>query len=457
MSRGTRPFGATYPAIAQALLKSASPQLRNMASMGGNLMQRTRCPYFRAEVDLPCNKRRPGSGCAALEGEDRTLAIFGWSEHCIATHPSDVAVALAALDARVRRRRAQQADAQCRSRTFTACRATRRSARRCSSPASSSPRIDVPASPMARRSHYLKVRERASYEFALVSAAVALDLDGGMIREARIALGGVAPKPWRLPEAEAALHWHSHRSAGGSAARPRARLRRSQAAPAQRLQGRARQARGRARTPDRRRHRMTHHRTTHQPARRPRQGHGRGALYGRYADGGVAYAVLVPATIPSGTIIAIDAAAAAPAPGVLSLHASQHAELQRVSMPAGQAFLPLQDDRIVYEGQPVALVVADTLRMQPKPQRRCTLPTARSPSRTDFRAQLERGHPSQLVLRPDSRTGDAAQPGFGAGQTRAHLPHRRPASQCDGAIGHDRALAADGSLLVHDAMQGVVS
>ena len=88
-----------FPAIAEALERSASPQLRNMASMGGNLMQRTRCPYFRAETDLPCNKRRPGSGCAALEGEDRSMAIFGWSEHCLATHPSDVAVALAALDA----------------------------------------------------------------------------------------------------------------------------------------------------------------------------------------------------------------------------------------------------------------------------------------------------------------------------------------------------------------------
>ena len=193
-----------FPAIAEALEKSASPQLRNMASMGGNLMQRTRCPYFRAEVDLPCNKRRPGSGCAALEGEDRSMAIFGWSDRCIATHPSDVAVALAALDARVdvegstgRRTIPLEdfyrlpADAPERDTVLAAGELITR--------------IHVPASPMARRSHYLKVRERASYEFALVSAAVAVDRDGPVIREARVVLGGVAPKPWRLPEAEAAL------------------------------------------------------------------------------------------------------------------------------------------------------------------------------------------------------------------------------------------------------------
>ena len=197
-----------FPAIAEALERSASPQLRNMASMGGNLMQRTRCPYFRAETDLPCNKRRPGSGCAALEGEDRSMAIFGWSEHCLATHPSDVAVALAALDAVVHVRNtfgtrqvalvdfyqlpgnAPERDSVLHAGEIIAA-------------------IEVPASPLAKRSHYLKVRERASYEFALVSAAVALELDGKRIRQAHIALGGVAPKPWRLTRAEGAL-------AGGS-------------------------------------------------------------------------------------------------------------------------------------------------------------------------------------------------------------------------------------------------
>lgn len=193
-----------YPAISQALLQSASAQIRNMASMGGNLMQRTRCPYFRAEVELPCNKRRPGSGCSALEGEDRFAAVFGWSEHCIATHPSDVAVALAALDAIVHVEGTNGArmiplaefhrlpgDAPDRETQL--------------SPGEIIISIEVPASAAARRSHYFKVRERRSYEFALVSVAVGLDMDGLRIGEARVALGGVAPKPWRLHAAEHAL------------------------------------------------------------------------------------------------------------------------------------------------------------------------------------------------------------------------------------------------------------
>ena len=192
------------PAISEALLASASPQLRNMASMGGNLCQRTRCPYFRAETDLPCNKRQPGSGCSALEGEDRAMAIFGWSDRCLATHPSDVAVALAALDAIVH---LQDGDG---SRAVPLVDFHRL-------PGDNPERdtvlrrgevitaIEVPFSPLARRSHYLKVRERASYEFALVSAAVALERNGERIGDVRIALGGVAPKPWRLARAEATL------------------------------------------------------------------------------------------------------------------------------------------------------------------------------------------------------------------------------------------------------------
>jgi xanthine dehydrogenase YagS FAD-binding subunit len=193
-----------YPAVSQALFKSASPQLRNMASMGGNLMQRTRCPYFRADIELPCNKRRPGSGCSALVGEDRGMALFGWSESCVATHPSDVAVAFAALDAVI------HVEGPGGVRTVPIGNFHRL-------PGDSPERetileggevitaIDVPASAVAQRSHYLKVRERASYEFALVSAAVGLDLDGANVREARIALGGMAPKPWRLAGAEQAL------------------------------------------------------------------------------------------------------------------------------------------------------------------------------------------------------------------------------------------------------------
>jgi xanthine dehydrogenase YagS FAD-binding subunit len=193
-----------YPVIAQALLKSASAQIRNMASMGGNLMQRTRCPYFRAEVELPCNKRRPGSGCSAADGEDRAAAVFGWSEHCVATHPSDVAVALAALDATVclegpgTWRTIALVDLHCLPEASPERDTELRSGEIITA-------ICVPASAVAARSHYVKVRERASYEFALVSAAAALEVDGDLIREARVALGGVAAKPWRLFKAEREL------------------------------------------------------------------------------------------------------------------------------------------------------------------------------------------------------------------------------------------------------------
>ena len=193
-----------FPVVAEALLFAASVQLRNMASMGGNIMQRTRCAYFRDEDDLPCNKRRPGSGCAALNGLNRNHAIFGWSEGCVATNPSDVAVALAALDSTV----VVRGPAGERVIPFTDFHRL---------PGDTPERdnvlgrgdlivsIEVPACAEGRGSHYLKLRDRQSYEFALVSAAAAVAVDGRRIRSARLALGGVAHKPWRLTAAEAAL------------------------------------------------------------------------------------------------------------------------------------------------------------------------------------------------------------------------------------------------------------
>jgi xanthine dehydrogenase YagS FAD-binding subunit len=193
-----------YPAIAQALLQSASPQIRNMATVAGNLLQRTRCPYFRAERPLSCNKRQPGSGCAALVGADRSAALFGGSARCVATHPSDLAVALAALDAELTiegpggRRRLPVA-ALHRLPGDTPERETELA------PGELVTEIAIPATAAAATSSYVKVRERASFEFALVSAAAAVELRDGAIRVARLALGGVAPRPWRLPAAEAAL------------------------------------------------------------------------------------------------------------------------------------------------------------------------------------------------------------------------------------------------------------
>jgi xanthine dehydrogenase YagS FAD-binding subunit len=193
-----------FPVISEALLNSASPQVRNQATMGGNLLQRTRCPYFRDVGYAACNKRAPGSGCSAIGGENRWNAVLGTSENCIAANPSDLAVALVAVDASVEVRGANG------QRTVPLTEFHRLPGdtphiETVLEPGEVIAAIVVPTNPIARRSHYLKVRDRASFEFAVVSAAVALDIDGGRIRQARVALGGVGTKPWRLPGVEAAL------------------------------------------------------------------------------------------------------------------------------------------------------------------------------------------------------------------------------------------------------------
>lgn len=192
-----------YPVLSEALLSGASPQLRNMATTGGNLLQRTRCTYFR-DVVYPCNKRRPGSGCSAIPGYNRGHAILGTSDKCIATHPSDMCVAMAALDAVIRLAGPGGERAVPISEFYVPYGQdpARENVMRHGELITS---VDLPALPWATRSHYLKVRDRASYEFALASAAVVLDLDGQTVRQARIALGGVATKPWRALEAEKAL------------------------------------------------------------------------------------------------------------------------------------------------------------------------------------------------------------------------------------------------------------
>ena len=193
-----------YPLLTQAIVAGASGQLRNMATNGGNLMQRTRCQYFY-DTAMPCNKREPGSGCGALEGLNRIHAILGWSEKCVATYPGDMANALYALDAVVRVRGASGGE-----RTIPVGEFHRL-------PGDTPERdtnlghgelitaIELPKSPFAKNSYYLKVRDRASYAFALVAVAAALELGGGSVKQARVVLGSVAHKPWRSPEAEAAL------------------------------------------------------------------------------------------------------------------------------------------------------------------------------------------------------------------------------------------------------------
>ena len=193
-----------FPVLSQAILSGATTQIRNMATVAGNILQRTRCSYFR-DVHASCNRRQPGSGCDALDGFNRSHAVLGVSDHCLATHPSDMCVAMAVLDAEVHTVRA---DSTTRSIPFGEFHKA----------PGDTPQVEValahgelithvviPHLAAARRSHYLKVRDRASYEFALASAAVVLDLDGDTIRGARLGLGGVATKPWRAVEAEQIL------------------------------------------------------------------------------------------------------------------------------------------------------------------------------------------------------------------------------------------------------------
>jgi len=193
-----------YPLLTQALLSGASPQLRNMATIGGNLLQRTRCPYFMDTAFAMCNKRAPGSGCGAREGYNRMHAILGASSACIAVNPSDMNVALAALDA-VIQVSGPKGERSIPIAEFHRLPGTMPQVDTVLHPAELITAVDLPPPAFTRHTHYLKVRERNSYAFALVSAAAALDMDGANVRQARIALGGVAHKPWRVPAAEALL------------------------------------------------------------------------------------------------------------------------------------------------------------------------------------------------------------------------------------------------------------
>lgn len=212
---------ANFPAIAQSLQLAASAQLRNMASLGGNVLQRTRCQYFRDVSYANCNKRAPGSGCAAFDGVNRMHAVLGTSKDCIATYPGDFAQALIALDAAVevsgpRGPRIVAFDQLHRAP------GDRPHIETTLAPGELITGFHIPATPFARRSLYLKVRDRESYEFALASAAVALDLDGDTVRDVRIALGGLATLPWRAREAEAALKGKPLDAAGLRAAADKA-------------------------------------------------------------------------------------------------------------------------------------------------------------------------------------------------------------------------------------------
>ena len=195
-----------WPVLSEALLLSASQQIRNMATIGGNLLQRTRCNYFRDTGFAACNKRNPGSGCAAIAGNDhRDFAIFGTSDHCIAQHASDMAVAMIALDASLQLRDSAGATRTLKLAAFYHLPGDSPHLENALRPGEVITHVTLPASPAAEKSRYLKIRDRSSFAFALVSAAVALDIRDGAIHDARVALGGVGTIPWRAPSIEAAL------------------------------------------------------------------------------------------------------------------------------------------------------------------------------------------------------------------------------------------------------------
>ena len=192
-----------YAVLSQALLSGASPQLRNMATTGGNLLQRTRCPYFRDLTSGPCNKREPGSGCSAMEGHHRTMAVLGTSDKCIATHPSDMCVAMTALEATI------HIESKKGKRTiaigeFYKLPGDTPNIENVLEPGDLITHVELPPAANTRQV-YLKLRDRAAYEFALASAAVVARVEGGHIKSVRVAMGGVGTRPWRSHEAEAAL------------------------------------------------------------------------------------------------------------------------------------------------------------------------------------------------------------------------------------------------------------
>jgi len=205
-----------YAVLSQAILSGASAQIRNMATTAGNILQRTRCMYFR-DTAMPCNKRVPGTGCSAITGENRMLAILGTSEHCIANNPSDMCVAMAALEATIEVQGAKGARAIAFG-DFHLLPGNTPDRENVLEPGDLITHVTLPPPRSGNRQVYLKLRDRASYEFALASAAVVMELADGNVRYVRIAMGGVGTKPWRAPEAEAALTGKAANSANFRAA-----------------------------------------------------------------------------------------------------------------------------------------------------------------------------------------------------------------------------------------------
>ena len=457
-----------YPLLAKAILAGASPQLRNMATVGGNLMQRTRCCYFY-DTATPCNKREPETGCSAIEGFNRAHAILGTSGYCIATHPSDMCVALAALEAVV------HVTGSNGERAIPFAEFHRLPG--------DTPHIDtnlgvdeiitavdVPAKGFAEYYSYLKIRDRASYAFALVSVAAALEMDGETIKEARLALGGVAHKPWRDPQVEKLLHGQTGHGRQFSARRRRTARRREGFRP-QQFQDRAGEAcRGAGLEPGSIRG-GTLMKTEHigKPINRV---DGRAKVTGvakyaaEYNVPDLAYGWVVSSAIARGKIAAIDAADALRLPGVLQVFTHKNSPRLAQSdddyrdevAPQGSPFRPLHDDEIKYSAQPVALVVADTLELARYAASLVRIEYECEEHATDLHKERGRAYEPKLraFIPPPLRRGNP-EGAFAEAAVRIEAEYNAPAEHHNPMEPFATTVVRDedGRLTVYDKTQGV--
>ena len=459
-----------YAVLSQALLAGASAQLRNMATTAGNLLQRTRCVYFR-DTAMPCNKREPGTGCPAITGSNRTLAILGTSEHCIATNPSDMCVAMAALEATIH----VQGPKGSRAIPFgdfhllpgnTPHRET------VLEPGDLITHVTLPPPVAGSKQVYLKLRDRASYEFALASAAVVLTrCAGGKVTRARIALGGVGTKPWRSPEAEK----RARRSAGERGELPQGGgggPARRQAAERERIQDRAGEALPRARAADGRdglilsRGRSHGHSATTTSRRRrlaigrdtprvdgPLKVSGMAQYTSDFHFPGLLYAVPVEATIANGRVVKLDTAAAEKMPGVRAIfHRGNIGKIFRSVLGPGFEGIgderrpPFEDDVVRYYGQYVALAVADTFETAKAAADAVRVTYAREKPNVDLNLEADDepdvvattfGPTKRLQSERGNRRGRVRD---GAGQARPDLRHAGRDAQSHRAARDDRDL-----------------
>ena len=488
-----------YPVLSRAIVAGASAQIRNMATVGGNILQRTRCAYFYDDASR-CNKRHPGEGCDAIDGLNRNHAILGASPACVATHPSDMCVALAALDAVVHLR----GPAGERTVPLTDLHTLPAGTPEIETVLTQGELItavSIPAFPAAGRSTYRKVRDRASYAFALVSVAAAVELDGDTIADIRLALGGVAAKPWRARKAEAILR--------GKPATPRRlprsvrrRTRRRHAAARQRLQDRARPARHRRRprrtdrsspmsvikdaaqavmkkavqlAPDswmpggRPDPLITHkHGLIGAPVSRldgPLKVRGAAHFAAEFALEDMAYAAILHSTIAKGRIASIDTAQAEAAPGVVLVMTYRNAP--RLQTPplfgtaskacAGDNIPVMQDERVHWNGQPVAVVLAATQEQADHAKTLIRVGYDAEPALIDFALARAQGAETAEFMGEKLQVaiGDA-EAAFAAAAAKVDATYTTPRHNHNAIEPHAATLFWDGDeLRIHDATQAV--